>query len=125
MNLLIVDDSAMMRRMVRRTIDLSEVPVGSVYEAGDGREALAVLDRHAVDALFTDINMPNMNGAELLHELARRGGDQPARVVISTDGSERRREEIGALAIDGYLEKPLRPEVMRDVLCELAQRRGC
>ena len=122
LNCLIVDDSSVMRRMVRRTMELSEVPLGEVHEAGNGREAIAVLESKAVDALFTDINMPVMTGPELLRALSSRPAAVRARVVISTDGSEARRAEVVDLNVDWYLEKPLRPEVMRDVLSKVAER---
>lgn len=122
MNVLIVDDSAVMRKMVLRAIRLTEVPIAEVHEAGNGLEALNVLDTHEIHALFTDIHMPGMNGVDLLIELATRTGPQPARIVISTDGSDPRRREMEALSVHCFLEKPLRPEVMRDVLYELANR---
>jgi two-component system chemotaxis response regulator CheY len=123
LNCLIVDDSSVMRRMVRRTMELSEVPLGAVLEAGNGREALDLLQTTAVDVLFTDINMPVMNGAELLRALSKQPDvDVRARVVISTDGSEARKAEVVGLNVDWYLEKPLRPEVMRDVLSKVAER---
>ena len=122
LKILIVDDSATMRRMVRRVVELSEVAIADIYEAANGREALDVIDSTPVDALFTDINMPVMSGIELLKQLsAREAGAQPAlRVVISTDGSAARRKEADGLDVARYLEKPLRPEVMRDVLSDLA-----
>ena len=119
LNILIVDDSATMRQFVRRAVQLSEVPVASVLEAANGREALAVLDANEVDALFTDINMPVMSGTELLRELHRQGRETPVRIVVSTDGSEARRQEMEGLA-RWYVNKPVRPEVVRDVLNELA-----
>ena len=122
LNCLIVDDSSVMRRMVRRTMELSEVPLGEVLEAGNGREALDLLQTTAVDVLFTDINMPVMNGADLLRALSATPDAVRARVVISTDGSEARRAEVVGLNVDWYLEKPLRPEVMRDVLSKVAER---
>ena len=122
LNCLIVDDSSVMRRMVRRTMELSEVPLGEVHEAGNGREALDLLQTVAVDVLFTDINMPVMNGAELLRALSKKPDVVRARVVISTDGSEARKAEVVGLNVDWYLEKPLRPEVMRDVLFKVAER---
>jgi len=66
--------------------------------------------------------MPVMNGAELLRALSGNPDAVRARVVISTDGSEARRAEVLALNVDWYLEKPLRPEVMRDVLSKVAER---
>jgi two-component system, chemotaxis family, chemotaxis protein CheY len=122
LNCLIVDDSSVMRRMVRRTMELSEVPLGQVHEANNGREALDLLAKTAVDVLFTDINMPVMNGPELLRALIKTPDSVRARVVISTDGSDARRAEVNGLNVDWYLEKPLRPEVMRDVLSKVAER---
>jgi len=122
LNCLIVDDSSVMRRMVRRTMELSEVPLGQVFEANNGREALDLLATTAVDVLFTDINMPVMSGPELLRALVKQPGALRARVVISTDGSEARKAEVVGLNVDWYLEKPLRPEVMRDVLSKVAER---
>ncbi len=122
LNCLIVDDSSVMRRMVRRTMELSEVPLGQVHEANNGREALDLLATTSVDVLCTDINMPVMNGADLLRALVKQPDAVRARVVISTDGSEARRAEVLGLNVDWYLEKPLRPEVMRDVLSKVAER---
>ena len=122
LNCLIVDDSSVMRRMVRRTMELSEVPLGQVHEANNGREALDLLATTTVDVLFTDINMPVMNGPELLRALIKQPDAVRARVVISTDGSAARKAEVNGLNVDWYLEKPLRPEVMRDVLSKVAER---
>ncbi len=119
LNILIVDDSATMRQFVRRAVQLSEVPVANVLEAANGQEALAVLDVNQVDALFTDINMPVMSGADLLRELERQGRRTPVRIVVSTDGSDARRQELEGL-VRWYVSKPVRPEVVRDVLNELA-----
>jgi two-component system chemotaxis response regulator CheY len=119
LNILIVDDSATMRQFVRRAFQLSDVPVGDVHEAANGKEALAIIDAHEVDALFTDLNMPVMSGPELLRELERQGRDTPVRIVVSTDGSEARRQDLKGL-VRCYVNKPVRPEVLRDVLSELA-----
>lgn len=120
LNVLIVDDSMTMRRMVRRVIELTDVAVAQVFEAANGREALAVIDANQIDAVFTDLNMPEMSGIELLQALKERPTQPPIRVVVSTDGSDARRQEAEGLNVTRYLEKPLRPEVMRDVLCELS-----
>ena len=122
LKILIVDDSATMRKMVRRVVELSEVAIADIYEAANGREALDVIDSRPVDALFTDINMPVMTGPELLRALIAQPDAVRARVVISTDGSDARKAEVSGLNVDWYLEKPLRPEVMRDVLSKVAER---
>ena len=120
LNILIVDDSAMMRMMIKRVAGLCEVPIGHIYEASNGVEALDVLEKHDVDAIFTDLNMPVMTGTELLREIGKHDRYRNlTRVIISTDGSTARREEVRDLNVRLYVEKPFRPEVMRDVLAEV------
>jgi two-component system chemotaxis response regulator CheY len=119
-NILIVDDSAMMRTMIKRVASLAGTPIGTIFEAANGREALAILERHAVQFVFTDLNMPVMTGTELLREMqARDHWRGIVRVIISTDGSDSRRDEAKTLSVAMYVEKPFRPEEMRDVLTSL------
>lgn len=120
MNILIVDDSAMMRAVLRRVIGLCDVPVGAILEANNGVEALKVLEQQPVEVLMTDLNMPEMTGTALLREVERRGTwPDMMRIVVSSDGSVQRREELADLNVRHYLDKPLSPEVLRDVLTEL------
>ena len=122
MRILIVDDSSMMRAMIKRVVVLADVPVDDVLEAGNGAEAMAILESQEVQLLLTDINMPVMTGIELLRKLARDDRwNSLTRVVISTDGSAARKEEVAGLDVRCYLEKPFSPEVMRDVLTEVAR----
>ena len=121
MRILIVDDSSMMRTMIKRVVSMTQVPVDEILEAGDGAEALRLLEKHDVQLLLTDINMPVMNGADLLRRVAKddRWRDL-TRVIISTDGSTARREEAAELSVRCYLKKPFSPEVLRDVLTHAA-----
>jgi two-component system chemotaxis response regulator CheY len=120
LNILIVDDSATMRAVIRRVIALTEVPIATVHEARNGKEALKVMEENTVEAVFTDINMPVMTGHEFLKAIAKESRwDDVLRVVISTDGSKLRRDEARNLKVALYVEKPFRPEVVRDVLCQI------
>jgi two-component system chemotaxis response regulator CheY len=120
LNILIVDDSATMRAVIRRVIALTEVPVGSLYEANNGREALKIMESRQVEAVFTDINMPVMTGHEFLKAMSENDRwDDVLRIVVSTDGSKLRRDEARNLKVALYVEKPFRPEVVRDVLCQI------
>ena len=91
-SVLIVDDSPVMRSFIRRVMTLSGFEVGECLEAANGEEALAQLSAHAVDVILTDINMPKMNGEELLRRLVADG--RSARpcptLVISTDATNER-----------------------------------
>jgi two-component system chemotaxis response regulator CheY len=121
LNVLIVDDSATMRALLYRVIGLADLPIGAIYQAPNGAEALKVLEAQSIQAVFTDVNMPVMNGMELLREMAERPEWKDVlRIVISTDGSRLRREEARDLNVSLYVEKPFRPEVVRDVLSQIA-----
>ena len=121
LNILIVDDSATMRALLHRVIGLADLPIGRIYQAPNGLEALKILETHSVQAVFTDLNMPVMNGMQLLREMAKRDSWKDLlRIIISTDGSKLRREEARELNVNLYVEKPFRPEVVRDVLCQIA-----
>jgi two-component system chemotaxis response regulator CheY len=121
LNVLIVDDSATMRALLYRVVGLADLPIGAIYQAPNGAEALKLLEKHDIQAVFTDVNMPVMNGMELLREMATRDEWRDIlRVIISTDGSRLRREEARELKVSLYVEKPFRPEVVRDVLCQIA-----
>ena len=114
---LITDDSPAMRSFVRRVIELSGFELSACFEAGDGAEALNVLRSEWVDAILTDINMPNVDGEEFLRCLA---GDEMLRsipaIVISTDATENRIARLLALGARGYVTKPFRPETLRGEL---------
>ena len=121
MRILIVDDSSMMRALIKRVVKMTQVPVEEILEAGDGAEALKLLEAHDVQLLLIDINMPVMNGADLLRRVAKNDRWRDlTRVIISTDGSTQRREEAADLSVRCYLKKPFSPEVLRDVLTHAA-----
>ncbi len=125
LTLLVVDDSAMMRAMIRRAALLTGVTIAHIHEAANGRRALDLLYRHWIDALFTDINMPVMTGIELLQAMAADNRwEHVTRAIISTDGSESRRAEALALGARFYVDKPFRPEAVRDVLLSLSTERA-
>jgi two-component system chemotaxis response regulator CheY len=112
-NILIVDDSPAMRRVVRRVIDISGVDVGKYMEAGNGLEALVVLRSDWVDLIMTDINMPEMDGEELL--VAVRADSMLAEIpvlVVSTDQSDTRVKQMISLGANGYVTKPFMPATL-------------
>ena len=116
-DILIVDDSAVIRQMVKRTMELAGLDVGSVFEASNGIEALAQLGDHEVAVMLVDINMPTMNGIQLLCRMKQndRLKDIPI-VIVSTEGSKERIEQLDRIGAFGYIRKPFQPEQLRDVL---------
>ena len=107
-NILIVDDSAIMRTMIKRVAALAGTPLGTIFEAANGREALTILEQHPVQFVFTDLNMPVRTGTELLREMQSRDHWRGiVRIVVSTDGSDSRRHEVSGLSVAIYVEKDL------------------
>ena len=119
-NILIVDDSATMRRMIRRTLEISGLDVGEVYEASNGIEALARMDEHPVHAVLLDINMPVMSGVKLVERIRDdpRLSNIPV-IIASTEGSETRINQLMNSGARGYVRKPFQPEQIRDILAPI------
>jgi two-component system chemotaxis response regulator CheY len=111
---LIVDDSPAMRSFVHRVICLSGFELSVCFEASNGQEALDLLGREWVDVILTDINMPGMDGEELLRRLTK---EEMLRsipvVVVSTDATLKRIGRMMDLGARGYLTKPFLPESLR------------
>lgn len=121
MRVLVVDDSAVTREMIRRTINAAGLPVSAIDEAGDGRAAIHALARQGADVLITDLNMPGMGGVELVRAVrADPVLSQITVLVVSTDGSHARRTMMAELGVAGYLSKPFRPEQLRELLAGVA-----
>ena len=116
-NVLIVDDSATIRQMVKRTLDIAGLDVGEVYEASNGIEALAHLADHEVAVMLVDINMPTMNGIQLLTRMKSNDQLKDLPIVIaSTEGSKQRIAQMESFGAYGYVRKPFQPEQLRDLL---------
>jgi two-component system, chemotaxis family, chemotaxis protein CheY len=116
-SVMIVDDSAVMRGFIRRVLTLAGFEVSECLEASNGEEALAGLEGHSVDVILTDINMPKMNGEELLRRLETdaRLRSVPT-LVISTDATKARILKMLSLGAQGYMTKPFSPEALREEL---------
>jgi len=116
-NVLIIDDSSSMRAVIKKTLKVSGFNVGKFLMAGDGKEALKVLEGQWVDIILTDINMPNMNGMELLTEMKK---DEMLKsipvVMVTTEGSDKVMQESIGLGAQGYVKKPFRPEEIKRIL---------
>lgn len=116
-DVLIVDDSTVIRQMVKRTMEMAGLDVGNIYEASNGIEALARLADHEVAVMLVDINMPTMNGIQLLSRMKQNDRLKGIPIVIvSTEGSTERIEQLEEIGAFGYIRKPFQPEQLRDVL---------
>jgi two-component system chemotaxis response regulator CheY len=119
-NILIVDDSAVMRRMIKRTLAISGLDVGEVFEASNGIEALARMDEHPIGAVLLDIHMPVMGGVKLMERIRddKRLSQIPV-IIASTEGSETRIQQLLDAGARGYIRKPFHPEQLRDALAPI------
>lgn len=120
--ILIVEDSETMRSLLASSLEELDTPV-KVSEAASGFDALRILPREDFDLVVTDINMPDINGLELLSFV--RGNERfrsiPV-VIVSTEGSERDRDKGLELGADAYLVKPFDPSALREVVADLLAR---
>ncbi len=120
LSVLIVDDSAIVRAVERKVLALSGIRLGRLHEAANGQEALEVLRRTRVDLVLADVNMPTMSGVELLAAMHR----DPALasipvVIVSSDRTEQRIDELHRTGARAYVTKPFRPEQLGKVLREV------
>jgi len=120
LDILIVDDSAAIRKILQRVLRQADVPMGQVFEAGDGVEALAALKEQPVGLILSDINMPNMDGLELLKRLkaAEEWKNVPV-VMVTTEGSQAKVMEAVELGAAGYVRKPFTAEQIKEKLMPL------
>lgn len=110
-NLLLIDDSSIVRKVLRKTLRAADVPVNEVHEAANGEEALELMQDNWIDLAFLDINMPVMNGMEFMEAVYQNEAlrNTPV-IVVSTEGSKERRERLEELGVKAYLRKPVTPE---------------
>jgi two-component system chemotaxis response regulator CheY len=118
-NILVVDDNSVMRTVLVRTLRMSGLPLGEIHQAANGREALAVLEKHWVDLALVDINMPVMNGEELIDRVR----DNPemrdlAIIVVSTESSQTRIERVMRQGAR-FVHKPFTPEYIRGTVLDI------
>lgn len=119
LNVLVVDDSGVARTMIAKTLQLAGLPLGEVHQAANGQEGLAQLEKHWVDVVFVDINMPVMNGEEMIERIRANPAwqDLPL-VVVSTEGSQTRIERLQQKGAK-FVHKPFTPETVRELVQEM------
>ncbi len=111
---LVVDDSAIMRKLVMRSLVESKMALFLFTEAKDGQDAVSQFDVENTDMIFVDWNMPNMTGIEMVHEIRARQKRHVPIVMITTESTMARVEEaLAAGGVDSYVIKPFTPDVVR------------
>ena len=116
-NVLLVDDSSTMRKIIGRSLRQAGLDFDNIFEAADGLEALEVLENEHVDIVLSDINMPNMDGIAFLREKAARPAMQNIPVLmISTETGDDIIGEAKSLGALGAIKKPFTPDKVNEVL---------
>jgi two-component system chemotaxis response regulator CheY len=126
MQILIVDDSSVMRKIVERSLRQAGIEPLVVLEAGSGTEGLEVLRSKSVQLILSDINMPSMDGLEFLRQMRAQGLAEGVPVVmITTESSEEHVKAAILNGAQGYIRKPFTAEQVKErVLPLLAAMQG-
>ena len=119
LNVLVVDDSSVMRAMIIKTMRMSGLDLGDVHQAANGQEGLDTARENWVDLVVADINMPVMNGEEMIDQMrADPELSQTPTIVISTEGSTTRIDRLERKGVK-FIHKPFTPEIIRDAIRSL------
>ncbi len=119
-SIMVVDDSSIIRAAIKKTIDMTEIPVDRLVVAENGLDALEKLKETWVDIIFCDIHMPKMDGIELIETLRKTVEFKNIPfVVVSTVGSETQINELKEKGISGFIRKPFKPEDINAVMGEI------
>ena len=116
-DVLVVDDSAAIRKILQRVLRQTGMAIRTIHEAGDGQEALEVMRAHKVDLVLTDINMPRMDGLQFLASVKASPQWRLVPVVmITTEGGETKVGEAVKLGAAGYVRKPFTADQIKEKL---------
>jgi two-component system chemotaxis response regulator CheY len=121
-DVLVVDDSAAIRKILQRVLRQTGMAIHTIHEAGDGQQALTLLGTQTVDLILSDINMPKMDGLQMLAAL--KASDQwrhiPV-VMITTEGGETKVAEAVKLGAAGYVRKPFTADQIKEKLAGIIE----
>jgi two-component system chemotaxis response regulator CheY len=116
-DVLIVDDSAAIRKILQRVLRQTGMSIRTIHEAGDGQEALDLLKSRPINLVLSDINMPKMDGLQLLGAIKAAAEWQSIPVVmITTEGGESKVGEAVRLGAAGYVRKPFTADQIKEKL---------
>jgi two-component system chemotaxis response regulator CheY len=116
MKILIVDDSRTQRAIIRKIINMTGLEDIQIYEAGNGLEGIEQVKQNDIDLIFTDINMPEMNGEEMIEVLINSEYSKIPIVVLTSKGSDITKNKLVEKGIKAFLVKPFTPEDVSELL---------
>ncbi len=117
LDVLIVDDSAAIRKILQRVLRQTDLPLGEFKEAGDGTEAVEILKDRTFGLILSDINMPHMDGLQLLARIKEMEHLKNVPVImITTEGGQGKVLEAVQLGAAGYVRKPFTADQIKEKL---------
>ena len=117
LDVLIVDDSAAIRKILHRVLVQADVPLGKVNEASDGNEALLKMASEKIGLILCDINMPNMDGIEFLTRIKADDAYKAVPIImVTTEGSQAKVMQALELGAVGYVKKPFTADQIKEKL---------
>jgi two-component system chemotaxis response regulator CheY len=120
LDVLIVDDSAAIRKILQRVLRQTDLPLGEIKEAGDGTEAVEILKDRTFGLILSDINMPQMDGLQLLARIKEMEHLKNVPVImITTEGGQGKVLEAVQLGAMGYVRKPFTADQIKEKLAGL------
>jgi len=121
LNLLVIDDSPVIRAMIIKTIKLSGRDDIVFYQAGNGKEGLDILENNWIDIVLLDINMPVMDGEELLNIMRNNSAFKDIPVIIISTETSKTRIDLLEKKANGFIHKPFTPEAIASKIYELTE----
>lgn len=119
-NILIVDDSATTRAIIKRTIRMTGLPIAQVYESPNGKAALELLTNTPVDLVLADLNMPEMDGFEMTRRIRSNPATQSLPVII-VSAAPSGQDFAQMHRVNGFIAKPFTPEAIRQVITNVLE----
>ena len=117
LDVLIVDDSAAIRKILQRVLRQTDLNLGEITEAGDGTEAVEILKNRTFGLILSDINMPRMDGLQLLGKIREIDHlKQVPVIMVTTEGGQGRVLEAVQLGATGYVKKPFTADQIKEKL---------
>jgi len=116
-NILIVDDSSTMRGMVKKVLGMTQLPLGELWEASNGKEGLEKMRANWVDLVLADLNMPDMTGQEMIDEMKKDPLLSSLPVVGGQFGGDQAvLDHLAQKGVKEIVQKPFEASLLRQVI---------
>ena len=119
-NILVVDDSEIIRKIIIKAVAMTGTKIGKAFEASNGEAAMEILNTNVIDVMFTDLNMPKMSGVDLIERMSEKQLLETLPVVVITaDRNDLRLAELKESGVRACINKPFHPEALNKVIQQI------